>query len=1009
MSRHLRVQAQAIFVLGILWLGLASAAEPWPTTQFEVFVGTPNLTYSVGGRAIQKATEDWIDLDEPAPLSRAPQDLPGTVAEIELLLADMAGELQRMGFRAPTLEPLVERADGSLAYRVYLMDAPGKAPAWYGQDDSCSDQMRPWVGINGLALVPTGLSDKAYQDIPHELFHAIQRSYPILGDNCGLGDWLVEGTAQAIGADLAAWSRHRKNYPNRGGIWRRDRWGWRNYEVPLWRPDDNDARYAGMFDQNDAYGTSSFWRYLGEHVALSGGAGLTSVKPDYRYLAEWFEVSLPGPAGPDSEIEWLEARLRTDQRFRLGLSRIYPNFITTFASYVPGRFKESRHKPIVAQDYWLERLFPSDDCPDARLGGQQSEYTGTLAINKNAASCLRLMLDYDKPVDLHIEVRGAPLERLRALSVGTAQGRVVARPLIKGLRGESSASFVLHIDDPSPEVPWPLVFSNVSSQPEFSEPINATVRIVSASFTHNMLPGPAKKATRPKARPPAGDEPAGEVNLETQTRSVGDELDRGLDDMNPNLADGGTVFSNPDQPPCRDAFVTQACGPSTSISLVTVAGILSSVSQATGRGGAFGQFMSMLSGVADVGPLEATERYQESLERAAQYDGSSVNIVIPLIDYGFTGSFDNAYITVSKKGDGEYESIGPADIQPGPGQLFPLSGRVTIEEYSTAVMRGTFSAALVDREDIAELGDDGSLPVRHDIAGRFQIAVPWMEDGRVHRETPESLDIEVTEDLAGISPELDAWLESIAEEQARDDAGGGDSTGGTLPGCYCACNAPDAVREACSEQCAPTIAACAGQQATADTLAGLAFQPKRVDATAAQAEGEPWLPGVPDAQTWLDQDTAARLLDASEARRVVGEWIEAAYSQVDWRAGGGQQGATSLRLMFQGLDSHDSRNLPAEELKMAALGFNALQARSIEQIDGLGNIAFLADLGDSTALIVLTGIYGKAWDSDDFGTELVVSYSLAKPDLDHDIRGERLVQMARPQIEELLASAQRRP
>jgi hypothetical protein len=455
--------------------------------------------------------------------------------------------------------------------------------------------------------------------------------------------------------------------------------------------------------------------------------------------------------------------------------------------------------------------------------------------------------------------------------------------------------------------------------------------------------------------------------------------------------------------------VVQVCGPSTRISLVTVPGILSSVSQATGRGGAFGQFMSMLSGVADVGPMEVADRYKKALERAGEYDGSFVNIDIPLIDYGFTGTFDNALISVSKKGGGQFESIGPADIQPGPGQLFALAGSVTIEEFSTAVMRGTFSAALVDRDDIAAMGDDGSLPVKGDISGRFQIAVPWVEDGRVSREMPQDMETEVTQDVAGSSPDLDVWLDSVTAERERNSAGGGASSGGTLPGCYCACNTMEAIGEACTEQCAPTAAACKGQQATTETLAALAFQPKRVDASAAQAQGEPWLPGVPDAQTWLDEAAAARLLDATGVRRVVGEWIESAYSQADWRASDNRQATTSLRLMFQDLDTYDSRNLPVDELQVNALGFSALQARSVKQVSGLGNVAFLADLGEATNLIVLTGIYGKAWDSDEFGTELVVTYSLAQPELTHEIRGQRLTDLARPQVEKLLVSAKRRP
>lgn len=837
----------------------AAPSATWPTTEFEVFVGGNTSSDNSLLNDALRSMDDHVDLDFASDLSQpVSREL---ITEIESYLGEVARTYQQQGFEPPALEPIVTRGDGKKAYRVYLLDMhpedkkPPPPPATYVFDSACRDQIRPVILINALTSISNGvLTDKAYQDLPHELFHAIQQGYPLIRDNCNLGDWIVEGTAQALGADMAAWSIRKKNYPNRALTWMRDRWGRRAYDLSLWIPDDGDRGNARFYVKDAAYGASSFWRYLGEYAATSGAAGTISVKPDYRYLQDFFSAPLPGKEGEVSELNWLEDQLRSHPRFRKGLGRMYPDFITTFASYVPARFLPRGFLPTDAQDAWLQILFPMEKCPVIELGGIGSMYRGKLTIRANAAGCYRLQLDVNKPVDLHIEASGPAPEQLQALAVGTALGQIVAKPWIKTVAGTTSASWVIHIGDPGqPGAPLPLlVFSNVAAAPATTSLVEADLQIVPAAFEHDMLPEPATRKRQPTSRDPA--QTAGKITAASQAARVGADLEAGLEDMNPNLVNSATQYANPEAPPCKDPFVSGVCGPYTSIQLTTVPGMMTSLAQSTGRGGAFGQFLSMMSGVAAVGPMEASKKYEEALQRAGQYDASDVHITIPLIDYGFQGSFNNAAITVSKRGGGYYEAIGPNDIQPGPGKVFPLSGRVTIEEFSTAVLRGSFSASLVDPEQGVDLPEDSPLPVRHQISGRFQVAAPWIEDGRVQREGAEDVVEAVTADVAAAMPgtdvDLDTWLEGAS--QGGSVSSGGSVTGVGLPACYCSCNTVDSADPACQDYCKPTLAACAGEQATTATLAAFAFKPASLEAAEVVAGGDPFLLSLPEAAALLD-------------------------------------------------------------------------------------------------------------------------------------------------------------
>ena len=212
----------------------------WNTTQFEVVQGEP-------GSLLDSFVEGlgFVDLDE------------NTVAEIENYLAEVAREYERLGFREPALD---DKSLGNHKFQIFIFDYEDSVSG-AGYSISCNDRIsRRYIRIDSSKLMKGGKIDpKMFEHLAHELFHAVQGSYDLFFRNCALGDWIGEGTAEAIGVDTTF--KLRNLLPSEPRI----RWGGRAYINPLRVADDDTAR------KDEGYWTSSLWRYIGEHV--NAGAG----------------------------------------------------------------------------------------------------------------------------------------------------------------------------------------------------------------------------------------------------------------------------------------------------------------------------------------------------------------------------------------------------------------------------------------------------------------------------------------------------------------------------------------------------------------------------------------------------------------------------------------------------------------------------------------------------------------------------------------------------------------
>lgn len=742
-SMHIQTPAPwcSLAVVALLLLGCHSALADWQITRFEIYEGKPVYQPNWeedAGSSVYDSIGDALDLprgwrleEQGNEIQRADSEL---LREIEKYLGQVAEEYSKMGFADPVaegwLDSIVRDANGNKAIRVYLYDLPDMTRGFYSGGYLCSDPVtvRKIINFNARNFAPAGrIRDIDYVTLAHELFHAVQYASNFQQDSCGRDLWISEGTSDAIGHDMAralrgvtfkAWLAPRSTETIKI-------YGGRDYVYSL-----NDFRLLSneQARKDAGYMTSSFWRYLAEikyarvqnpASPLPGSLPVEGV--DYSYLANIFSEPWNYGSTPKDSARWVNRVLKKEKNMKLSLARAYSTFISAFADYGQVRIAPERKRlgisrfgdpgPTTAQ--WLDQIFV--DCERA------AAFPATVSIHlqPNAAGCIEIT----SPAGPNLKTPAAVIQvihndeaLLKQLRIGLLDGTLVSAPTIHSF-----------MDDQPPFIArwtFPLygdkediyIVSNISLQPHRTRQFTPELYFALAEWSDDLWQGPL-----PAKRPPAPDPPPPKRDREKDRlkKVIADPVNHlmpipkverkqwrrpcQITELKYNLCSAKMVITvnyaawNPRINPLSDQLVI------TDVFKETLAFSPSGVSVPNA------QFEAGLK----------TERFLESV------DASKIRIEIPKTEYGFTGTYNNASIKVSKAGGTSYLSYGPTIVEGDRRIHRPPNGSVTIEEYSHLVLRGSFSASLVDLDDP---GRDESPMVARTINGSFTIPSPYQLD-----------------------------------------------------------------------------------------------------------------------------------------------------------------------------------------------------------------------------------------------------------------------------------------
>ena len=304
----------------ILFVGSAASAQtqPWTIKEFDVVNYRPlnpfliprvagDLTerrYMVMAEAVEEALRGApLDLEK---YGRVTTEIHAKPA-MDWYMKYSAETLESYGFAEPNLVRTAELPDGRTVYRIYLVDE------LIVDGDGAAGVLHPpcWEDEAGLPAILIDsdsiysgekLTRRGLQTLAHELFHAVQFNSSLFRDYCTKvpTNWITEGTARAIGWDIARTPmapEQLSGTPNPEEIH-----GVRDYSSPLHIPDTSLT--------SDDYTTNSFWRFLAEYTShVYFGRPAPSAAPGavhYGYLRALFDR--PADALPQDRT----ARRRTE-------------------------------------------------------------------------------------------------------------------------------------------------------------------------------------------------------------------------------------------------------------------------------------------------------------------------------------------------------------------------------------------------------------------------------------------------------------------------------------------------------------------------------------------------------------------------------------------------------------------------------------------------------------------------------------------------------------------------
>ena len=803
----------------------AQDAEAWPTTKFKVFTGNPFM----GSNQIPFKLAEFNDFFKPDS---------DAIKEVEKALSEAAEWYKKNGFPPPLLEPLIDTEDGRF-YQVYVCSqewdqvlttiysnmqtfvaesmgsdvqfkwgqCAGSAGSYYSECGSDSTRTKIIVINSDIAFNEWGeLKEVAYQTLAHELMHAIIASTPFgrKHQSCTVTHWITESLPDAISFDVAdeLWKDRYLNDNSDGALIKR--YGYRPYNVRL--PEGRDGLFVtGIGKFGFKYTTSSFWRYINDSHSKDWGKLLVQPAAAPGLLNMTMEA---GPHDWRRESAWFNKGLK--DKFNLSLARMYGLFVNNFA-HRPPPFKNYRGRPaetVIPQ--WLEKLF--GECKNVNLATPGSQSV-TLNLARMSTACIWVEIGAPGLHQVSFQSYSEDESLLKDIMIGkTGTTNVVdatIAPSPVSPPGYFAGWLGIQQDGAKPAA---YLVSNMADVPENSEPRDITLTIGRSAMSNSAMatvPLPTSRVAQP-AQPPAFEKHARSLTQQKRAtaKMIEEQMNLDKESLNPNVDNAVGVSRRPNQPACSEPFKYTVCGPHLSISLELMPGTFIIPGRSNAQGGVVAQTFGGLQAMAATSLSVQAE--MEALDaKLKTIDGSAVSIVIPLIDYGFTGSFDNAAISVRMSGDRRWSAIGPADEQ----QRSRLTGRVTIEEYTPFVIRGSFVAPLAE---FLPSGLPDQPPVftpRDTVTGSFASVAPWLSDERTEiiLDSQQQIADEIVNTL-GVPADMIYSMKQDGTMPGGSSTGtgqGASSSGGSIEaGCSCECEMKPFADELCELFCEEEFAAC---------------------------------------------------------------------------------------------------------------------------------------------------------------------------------------------------------
>ena len=304
----------------------------------------------------------------------------------------------------------------------------------------------------------------------------------------------------------------------------------------------------------------------------------------------------------------------------------------------------------------MNYLFES--CPTVTLSTNTSSGSVPVALQKNAARCFKVDVFGTGKFDVSIQVHTDTAQALEALHVGESNGTKVSTATI--IPSPSGGGYIGHWSFPIPtRMPQVFIISNIAADPTQTLNQNLVLDLTASHFNSSMTTPTPEAQPQSKPKQVNGVKKTSTNLSNDATREAAQkDIAAGLVSLSSQTAMGSRAFFQRDRDPCKQPFAILGCGPTTTIQLSLTPGVLGDFSLTMGTGGMVGQFLSHLTGIADNGIAATNEALLAAQQKMIETEGSEVNIVIPVIEYGFTGSFDNAHITVSGANDaGAYQAL----------------------------------------------------------------------------------------------------------------------------------------------------------------------------------------------------------------------------------------------------------------------------------------------------------------------------------------------------------------